>query len=70
MAREDTDLPFGDAFSPAQLDTGDREELIVILNLLEEYEGRPDDFNKEIQERFYPSMDRAEGLQLSQTSDL
>lgn len=64
MAREDTDLPFGDAFSPAQLDTGDREELVVILELIDEQEGRPNQFNNEIQQRFYPSMDRAKNVRL------
>lgn len=64
MARKDTDLPFGDAFSPAQLDTGDDEELVVILRLIEEYEGDPDGFDEEIQERFFPSMDRAKNVRL------
>ncbi|MFC7232958.1 restriction endonuclease [Saliphagus sp. GCM10025308] len=64
MARENTDLPFGDAFSPAQLETGDDEELVVILELVDEYEGRPDEFNSEIQDRFYPSMDRAKNVRL------
>lgn len=65
MARENTDLPFGDAFSPAQLDVGDEEEeLVVILDLLEEYEGCPDDFDEAIQDRFYPSIDRAKNVRL------
>jgi hypothetical protein len=64
MARENTDLPFGDAFSPAQLDVDGDEELVVILELIEEYEGRPDDFDEVIQERFFPSMDRAKNVRL------
>ena len=64
MAREDTDLPFGDAFSPAQLDTGGREELSVILELIDEFEGHPDAFDEKIQERFFPSMDRAKNVRL------
>jgi len=58
MAREDADLPFEDAFSPKQLDTGDsREELAVVLELIEEHEGRPDDFDEAIQETFFPDDD-------------
>lgn len=65
MVREDTDLPFGDAFSPAQLDVDDdEEELVVILDLIEEHEGQMDAFDKVIQERFYPSFDRAKNVHL------
>lgn len=64
MAREDTDLPFGDAFSPAQLETEGHEELVVILDLLHKYEGQPEDFDEEIQNRFYPAMDRAKNVRL------
>lgn len=64
MAREDTDLPFGDAFSPAQLDTGDDEELVVILEFIAEYEGRPDEFDEAIQRQFFPSPDRAKNVRL------
>lgn len=64
MARENTDLPFGDAFSPAQLDTGDEEELVAILELIKEYEGQPNEFDNAIQKRFFPSMDRAKNVRL------
>lgn len=62
MVREDTDLPFGDAFSPAQLDIENDEELVVILDLIDQYEGQPDAFDKAIQERFFDSPDRAENI--------
>lgn len=65
MARKDTDLPFGDAFSPAQLDVDDdEEELAVILELIADHEGRPDAFDNAIQDRFYPSEDRAKNVRL------
>lgn len=54
MARQETDLPFGDAFSPAQLSVGDgKEELTVVLELIEEYEGDPDAFDKAVAARFF-----------------
>ncbi|AEH37531.1 restriction endonuclease [Halopiger xanaduensis] len=55
MAREDTDLPFGDAFSPAQLETGKGEpaELVVLLEMAKKYEGQPDDFDQAIADRFF-----------------
>ena len=63
MAREDTDLPFGDAFSPAQLDVGDNEEeLAVILELIDQYQGQPEAFDRAVQERFFDSPDRAENV--------
>jgi hypothetical protein len=63
MVREDTDLPFGDAFSPAQLVVEENEEqLVVILDLIEEYEGQPDAFDRAVQERFFDSSDRAENV--------
>jgi len=56
MAREDTDLPFGDAFSPAQLNTDDdRDELAVVLELIKDYEGDPDAFDDAVRETFFPS---------------
>lgn len=70
MAREDTDLPFGDAFSPAQLGTDDDEpgELVVLLELAEMYEGRPDDFDKAIADRFFSDsnepIERAKNVRL------
>lgn len=54
MARKDTDLPFGDAFSPAQLDVEeDEEELIVVLEVTAEHLGDPEGFDREIAERFF-----------------
>ncbi|MFC4408212.1 restriction endonuclease [Haloarchaeobius iranensis] len=67
MAREDTDLPFGDAFGPNQLETGDeREELAVVLELIEKYEGDEDGFDEAIIETFFPDDDgtRAKNVRL------
>ena len=56
MARHDTDLPFGDAFSPAQLHTDDdRPELAVVLEMAKKYEGQEDEFDEAIRETFFPS---------------
>lgn len=54
MARDDTDLVFGDLFSPGQLDVSDedRSELPVVLELVKEYEGRPYDFDDRVAEKF------------------
>lgn len=59
MARHDTDLPFGDAFSPAQLHTEDDEppELAVVLDMAMEYEGQEDEFDEAIREKFFPEDD-------------
>lgn len=67
MARHDTDLPFGDAFSPKQLDTDDsRGVLAVLLELAEEHEGDPEAFDQEIVDRFFPGDDgtRAKNVRL------
>lgn len=70
MARKKTDLPVGDAFSPAQIDlTGadlgvydikhqDRE-LAAVLDLAEQFEGDPDGFDNAIEDLFFPNPDRA-----------
>jgi len=75
MAREDTDLPFGDAFSPAQLDT-DKDgpsELVVVLELAKEYEGQPDAFDQVIADKFFSDSSeplvRAKNVRLGLTSD-
>jgi len=55
MARDETDLPFGDAFSPSQLNTDDdRGELAVVLELIAEFEGKPDAFDDAIRDEFFP----------------
>lgn len=65
MVRKDTDLPFGDAFSPNQIEVGeDEEELSVILDLVKEFQGRPEEFDREIKERFFSSPDRAKNVRL------
>jgi len=54
VSREDTDLPFGDAFGPAQLDVDDdKEELTVVLEILNENQKSADDFDQEIADRFF-----------------
>lgn len=54
MARKDTDLPFGDAFGPAQLDVeDDEEELTVVLEILNENQESADKFDREIADRFF-----------------
>jgi len=59
MARHDTDLPFGDAFSPKQLHTDDDEppELVVVLEKAKEYEGEEDAFDEEMRRIFFPDHD-------------
>lgn len=52
MAREETDLPFGDAFGPGQLDT--EGELAIILKLAKQYEGDSTSFDEAVGERFFP----------------
>lgn len=69
MARQDTDLPFGDAFSPAQLETKkDSSALSTLLALVTEYQGQPYEFDKEIAERFFydsnDSLTRAKNVRL------
>ena len=69
MAREDTDLPFGDAFSPQQLETDDPDEpeLATLLELADEYEGHEDAFDDEVRRRFFPDHDdntRAKNVRL------
>lgn len=70
MAREKTDLPVGDAFSPAQIDLENadlgsygiehqNEELAAVLDLAEQFEGDPDGFDDAIEDLFFPNPDRA-----------
>lgn len=63
MVRKDTDLPFGDAFSPNQIEVDD-DELRTILELAKEHEGNPDAFDAEIRGRFFPDPDRAKNVRL------
>lgn len=69
MARQDTDLPFGDAFSPAQLDTkNDSSALGILLDISTDYHGKPYDFDKAIADRFFQdsndSLTRAKNVRL------
>lgn len=69
MARQDTHLPFGDAFSPAQLDTeDDLSTLSILLDLVAHYRGQSSEFDREIAERFFPdsndSLTRAKNVRL------
>jgi len=59
MARYDTDLPFGDAFSPEQLNTEDGEppELAYVLEKAKEYEGNEEAFDDVMREKFFPEHD-------------
>ena len=65
MVRKDTDLPFGDAFSPKQIEVADdEEELVVILELAKQYEGNPDAFDDQIERKYFPTPDRAKNVRL------
>ncbi|WP_435159841.1 hypothetical protein [Haladaptatus sp. DFWS20] len=69
MPRTTTDLPFGDAFSPAQLSVeDDEEELVVVLDLIEQHEGDPDAFDAAIADRFFSDspdpLNRAKNVRL------
>ena len=59
MARHDTDLPFGDAFSPQQLHTDEDEppELVVVLEKAKEFGGKEDAFDEEMRRIFFPEHD-------------
>ncbi len=59
MARHDTDLPFGDAFSPEQLhtDEGEPPELAYVLEKAKELEGREEAFDDAMREKFFPEHD-------------
>jgi len=62
MARHDTDLPFGDAFSPKQLqnncsDTDNRDCLVIVLEKAKEYEGKEDAFDEEMRRIFFSNHD-------------
>lgn len=70
MARQKTDLPVGDAFSPAQIDLESAdldaydiehqdEELSVLLDLAEQFEDDKDGFDEAIEDLFFPNPDRA-----------
>lgn len=67
MARENTDLPFGDAFSINQLEldpNDDRSQLEYILELAKEHEGDPDSFDDEIADVFNMKLYRAKNVRL------
>lgn len=54
MPQDANDLPFGDAFSPAQLTVSeDEEELAVVLDIVQRHEGEPVQFDHAIAERFF-----------------
>jgi hypothetical protein len=55
MAGNESDLPFGDAFSPAQLDTetGEYTKLAAVLELVGEHEGEEAEFKSTVAERFF-----------------
>lgn len=54
MPQDANDLPFGDAFSPAQLTVADdEEELAVVLDLIRVHEEEPVQYDHAIAERFF-----------------
>jgi hypothetical protein len=55
MADDESDLPFGDAFSPGQLDTetGEYSKLAAVLELVAKYEGDEKTFKSVVAERFF-----------------
>jgi hypothetical protein len=55
MAGNESDLPFGDAFSPAQLDTdtGEYTKLAAVLDLVAGHEGQEAEFKSVVAERFF-----------------
>lgn len=58
MARHDTDLPFGDAFSPKQLHTEDSSpELAIVLDRVKQHEGKEDEFDEEMKDVFFADDD-------------
>lgn len=68
MVRRETDLPFGDAFSPNQLHTDDDDEaLSVLLDIASRFQGDEDGFDEQIRETFFPDHDdttRAKNVRL------
>ena len=69
MPRHNTDLPFGDAFSPTQLDTDEDEPpvLAYLLELAKKYEGKEGEFDESIREKFFPEdtdLTRAKNVRL------
>lgn len=55
MPKAESDLPFGDAFSPGQLDAEGTEqtELALILELVAEHEGDEESFKSAVAKRFF-----------------
>jgi hypothetical protein len=54
MARDDTDLVFGDLFGPGQLDVSDEDksELPLVLEIAKTHEGEPYEFDDAVADRF------------------
>lgn len=66
MTRKDTGLPFGDAFSPNQLETteDEPETLVLVLEKAKEFEGDADGFDEWVAERFNMEPYRAKNVRL------
>jgi hypothetical protein len=70
MAREQTDLPFGDAFGPAQIKTKEDEppELAIVLEFAKRYESNSEKFDHSIADKFFPNspdpLNRAKNVRL------
>ncbi|MFC4448143.1 MULTISPECIES: restriction endonuclease [Halorussus] len=60
MAQKDTDLPFGDAFSPGSLIKDGEVQLPLVLELVKKHEGDVDAFTEEIADIFYPDSPNPE----------
>lgn len=74
VARKNTDLPFGDAFSPQQLETKENEppELAILLEMAVQHEGEQEAFDDAVRERFFPDHDdntRAKNVRLGMKQD-
>lgn len=54
MSNNNIELPFGDAFGPAQLSVDDdEEELVVVLEMVDAYEGDPNQFDHAVANQFF-----------------
>jgi hypothetical protein len=70
MTDNSIDLPFGDAFSPAQLTTdGNEEALPLVLEMIEGCDGEPEVFDQAVADRFFSDspdpLTRAENVRFA-----
>jgi hypothetical protein len=74
MTNNKIDLPFGDAFSPAQLTTTDDDEpLVLILEMVRAHESAPHRFDQTVADRFFSDspepLTRAENVRFALKTD-